>query len=409
MRILLLTAYFPPDTGSAAHLFYELGTALAQRGHEVMVVTSLPSYHAQGELSKYRGKLLMKEWLDSIQTIRVFVPRLPRHIPVARGVWQMTCAVSLCLPSLCLRRADTVLIYSPPLPLGLTGWVLQTLRRTPFILNVQDLFPQSAIDLGILKSRPLIGFFESMERFVYRKATHITVHSPGNREHVLAKGAPPEKVTVIPNWVDTDFLKPGDKNNEFRKELGLEDKFVVSFAGILGYSQDLDIVLEAAHRLANYPEIVFLIVGEGVEKPRLQNKAQEMSLTNVLFLPMQPRHRYPLVIQASDVSLATLRAEVKTPVVPSKILSIMACGRPVIAAMELSGDAPKLVKEAQCGLVLPPGDAEGLTEAILKLYRERDLCEKMGMNGRRFVEQHMSLRVAVEKYEKLFWDLTNRC
>lgn len=293
MRILLLTAYFPPDTGSAPHLFYELGTALAQRNHEVWVVTGFPSYHAQGDLGRYRRKLWMREHLDSLAVIRVAIPQFPRYMPLARGIWQMASATCLFLPSLRILRPDVVLIYSPPLPLGLTGWALKKLRKVPFVLNVQDLFPQSAIDLGILRNRILICFFERMERFVYKSAAHITVHSPGNREHAISKGASPDKVTVMPNWVDTDFLTPGPKNNELRKDLGLEGKFVVSFAGVIGYSQDLDIVLEAARRLVGHPEIVFLVVGDGVEKPRLQKKAQDMSLSNVLFLPMQPRHRYP--------------------------------------------------------------------------------------------------------------------
>jgi len=402
VRILLLTAYFPPDTGSAAHLFYELGTALAKRGHEVWVVTSLPSYYAQGDLSRYRGKFWMSERLDGLAVIRIAVPKLPRHIPLARGIWQLSCAACFALPSLRIPRPDIALIYSPPLPLGLTGWALRKLRGTPFVLNVQDLFPQSAIDLGILRNRLLIRFFEGMERFVYKSAAYITVHSPGNRDHIVGKGVPPEKVAVMPNWVDTDFLQPGPKNNEFRQELGLEGKFVISFAGIIGYSQDLDIVLEAARRLSDYPEIVFLIVGDGVEKPRLQKKARDLSLTNVIFLPMQPRHRYPQVIQASDVSLATLHAEVKTPVVPSKIPSIMAGGRPVIAALDLSGDAPKLIKEARCGLVLPPEDAEALAKAILRLYNDQDLCAELGRNGRRYAEQHLSLHLAAERYERLF-------
>lgn len=402
MRLLLLTAYFPPDTGSAAHLFYELGTALAKRGHEVWVVTGFPSYHAQGDLSQYQRKLWMKEQLNSLLVTRIAVPRLPRHIPLARGIWQMLCAVLFFLPTLLMPRPDIVLIYSPPLPLGLTGWALKRFRKVPFVLNVQDLFPQSAIDLGILRNRTLIRFFEEMERFVYRRAAHITVHSSGNRDHVLRKGASPHKVTVLSNWIDTDFLKPSPKNNRFRHELGLEGKFVISFAGVLGYSQDLDVVLEAAQRLADYPKIVFLIVGEGVEKPRLEKKAQEMSLSNVIFLPMQPRDRYCEVIAASDLSLATLYAKVRTPVVPSKILSIMAAGRPVIASMELSGDAPKLIEKARCGLVLPPGDAEGLAAAILKLYNNPDLCEEMGQNGRQYAEQYLSVGLAAERYEWLF-------
>lgn len=193
--------------------------------------------------------------------------------------------------------------YSPPLPLGLTAWALRSSKGTPFVLNVQDLFPQSIIDLGLLKNRWIIRMFESMERFLYRQANAITVHSEGNRRHIVAKGANQDKVRVIPNWVDMAQIQPSDRNNAFRQRYNLNDAFIVSFAGVLGYSQDLDIVLDAAAILRDHPNIVWLIVGDGVEKCRLESKAKEMSLSNVRFLPMQPRDEYPAILHASDICL----------------------------------------------------------------------------------------------------------
>lgn len=403
MHILLVTAYFPPDTGSAAHLFYELGTALVERGHDVSVITSFPSYHARGDLSRYRRRLWLNETLDEgISVARVAVPRPFRDTPVGRGLWQFSCAASFALRGLALPRPDVVLVYSPPLPLGLTAWMLRLFRGIPFVLNVQDLFPQSAIDLGVLKNGFLVRFFKGLERFLYRQANYITVHSPGNREHVISRGAEPERVTVMHNWVDTDFIRPGERFNGFSRGHGLDNRFVVSFAGVVGYSQDLDIVLEAANLLRDRPKIHFLIVGDGVEKARLEQKAREMELSNVQFLPMQPRHRYPAVLHASDVSLATLHAEVATPVVPSKILSIMAAGRPVIASMNLNGDAPRLIEEAQCGYALPPENPQALAEAILTLYHDATLREQLGWNGRRYAEQHLSVQAGAERYIRLF-------
>lgn len=403
MRVLLITAYFPPDTGSAAHLFYELGTALVERGHEVWVVTGFPGYHAEGDLSRYRGKLAMREAYDGLSVSRIAVPQLPRHIPIARGIWQFACSASFSLAALRVPKPDVALVYSPPLPLGFTGWKTRMLRGVPFVFNVQDLFPQSVIDLGLLTNKPLIRLFEGLERFVYQRAAHITVHSSGNRDHVVdQKGAQPDQVTVLPNWVDTTFLKPAPKDNEFSREHGLHGKFIVSFAGVIGYSQDLDVVLDAAQRLHDYPEIHFLIVGDGVDKERLEQRAQELGLSNVTFLPMQPRSRYPSILHASDVSLATLHADVQTPVVPSKILSIMAAGRPVVAALDPSGDAPQLIADADCGVALAPEDAEALAEAVLKLYNDPDLCESFGANGRSYAERHLSLEAAAGHYERLF-------
>jgi len=406
MKILLLTAYFPPDTGSAAHLFYELGRAFVERGHGVTVLTGMPGYHALGPLEKYKGKKRIKEDMEGMEVVRVAMPQLPRHLMVGRALWQFGGAWALFLAGLGLPKADAAIVYSPPLPLGLTAWGLKKLQGLPFILNVQDLFPQSIIDLGLLRNRWLIRFFEGMERFVYRHANIITVHSEGNREHVMRKldKGQAEKVKVIPNWVDVHFIQPGPRMNWFREAHGLGDAFVVSFAGVLGYSQDLDVVLDAARILEDggwSSEILFLIVGDGVERPRLEAKARQMGLNNVRFLPMQPREKYPAVLHASDVGLATLHAEVRTPVVPSKILSIMAAGRPVVAAMNLDGDGPRLIAEARCGLCVPPEDPRALAEAILQLYHDASLREELGRNGRRYVEKYLSLEACVERYEQL--------
>jgi colanic acid biosynthesis glycosyl transferase WcaI len=406
MKILLLTAYFPPDTGSAAHLFYELGRAFVERGHGVTVLTGMPGYHALGPLEKYKGKKRIKEDMEGMEVVRVAMPQLPRHLMVGRALWQFGGAWALFLAGLGLPKADAAIVYSPPLPLGLTAWGLKKLQGLPFILNVQDLFPQSIIDLGLLRNRWLIRFFEGMERFVYRRANIITVHSEGNREHVMRKldEGQAEKVKVIPNWVDVHFIQPGPRMNWFREAHGLGDAFVVSFAGVLGYSQDLDVVLDAARILEDggwRSEILFLIVGDGVERPRLEAKARQMGLNNVRFLPMQPREKYPAVLHASDIGLATLHAEVRTPVVPSKILSIMAAGRPVVAAMNLDGDGPRLIAEARCGLCVPPEDPRALAEAILQLYHDASLREELGRNGRRYVEKYLSLEACVERYEQL--------
>ncbi len=414
MNILLSTAYFPPDTGSAAHLFYELGTALVERGHQVTVITGMPGYHAQGPLERYKGRKWIREKINEMEVARVATPQLPRHLMVGRALWQFSGAVAFFLASLRLARHTVAMIYSPPLPLGLTAWGLRRLKGTPFILNVQDLFPQSIIDLGLLKNRIIIRVLETLERFIYRRADFITVHSAGNKKHVLSKGIPESKVSVIPNWVDTAFIPPGERLNGFRREHGLGDSFIISFAGVLGYSQDLDVVLEAARTVNHQPPsfarqpVTWLIVGDGVERTRLEEKVRPMKLCNVRFLPMQPREKYPEVLSASDVCLATLHKEVKTPVVPSKILSIMAAARPVVAAMDLEGDAPKLIAEAGCGICVPPGDAGALTDAIMKLYQNRSLCQELGLNGRRYAEKYLSLEAAVRKYEELFSKIIER-
>jgi len=189
------------------------------------------------------------------------------------------------------------------------------------------------------------------------------------------------------------------RDNGLRAGLGLGKKFIVSFAGIMGFSQDLETVLESARLLKNQPDIAFLMVGDGVEKPKLEKLARDYDLGNVYFLPMQPKDKYPEVLAASDVCLATLRREVRTPVVPSKILSIMAAGRPVLASLPLDGDAPELIAAAQCGISIPPGNPRAMARAILEFYRDAGARERMGVQGREYVVRHFSLQHSAELLE----------
>jgi colanic acid biosynthesis glycosyl transferase WcaI len=400
MKILLITPFFPPEVGSAAHLYYELGQALRGRGHEVTVLTGLPRYHVVGDHQAYRQRPLVYETYHNLKVLRVFNLDIPWNIPLLRGMDQLVSALLAGMAGGWLPTFDAALVYSPPLPLALAALALCRARRRPLIVNIQDLFPQSAIDLGLLNNPYLIQIFKGLESFLYRHADLVAVHSEGNRRHVLNAGGKFGKVTVIPNWIDTKAIQPGSRENGLRASLGLDHHFVVSFAGIMGYSQDLETVLHSAKILKDQKDIVFLMVGNGVEKPKLQKLVQENQLNNIFFLPMQPKDKYPEVLSASDLCLATLRQEVKTPVVPSKILSIMAAGRPVLASLPLDGDAPRLIAEAQCGAAIPPSDPEAMAQAILQLYQNPELREQMGAWGRRYAEQHLSLERAAELIEK---------
>jgi colanic acid biosynthesis glycosyl transferase WcaI len=402
MKILLICAFFPPEVGSAAHLYYELGQALKERGHEITVLTGLPRYHVLGESKPSRKRPFIFETHEGLRVIRVFNLDIPWNVPWLRGLDQFCSAFFFGAAGLFGPDFEVALVYSPPLPLALATLSLGLLRQKPVILNVQDIFPQSAIDLGVLQAPLLIRFFKGLETFLYKRFRCIMVHSEGNRGYIISRGARPDGVTVIPNWVDTEAIKPAAKKNRVRAALGLENFFIVSFAGIMGYSQDLDTVIKAAILLKNHERIAFLLVGDGVEKPRLRHLVQEHKLTKVHFLPMQPKDKYPLVLAASDLCLVTLRKEVRTPVVPSKILSIMAAGRPVLASLPLEGDAPRLLAASQGGICLPPENPERLAEAILQFSQNSRWGAEMGVKGRHYAVQHLSLDASVQRLEKLF-------
>jgi glycosyltransferase involved in cell wall biosynthesis len=408
MKIFMLSAYFPPEVGSASHLFYELGSELVRRGHEITVLTGYPSYnidHRRLE-PRHRSGLWMEEVMNGIRVVRIRTIGMPRHIPVLRGIGQFTHALTQLFSGLFLTtgNADIVLVYSPPLFLGFTALVLRWFRNANVVVNVQDLFPQSAIDLGLLRSPLLIDLFRKTESFLYRHADAVTVHSEGNKEHVMRCGGSPSATHVVPNVVDTRAIRPGPRNNAFRERYRVgEQEFIVSFAGVIGYSQDLDTVIDAAKLLASQRDVVFYIVGEGLEKERLMRRAEGMA--NVRFLPMLPKNEYAELLHASDVCLVTLRKEVQTPVVPSKILSIMAAGRPVVASLPLHGDAPVLIKQAECGICVEPEKPEQLAGAIRSLYEQPERSMQFGKNGRGYVEQYCSVQVFAEQYEKLFRSL----
>lgn len=402
MNVLLLSRYFPPEIGTAANLFFELAKGLTENGHAVTVITGFPWYNLEDVPKKYRGRAHMKEEMDGVNVVRIKIPVIgPTKFKLVVG--HLTAPLTSLLGGMLAREPDVIYIYSPPLFMGITGWLLRVLRGVPFVMGVQDLHPQCYIDQGILKNTFLIYTLETIERFCYKKASLITVHSEGNKRHIVdVKGIDDRKVKALPNWIDTNEMKPLPRENEFSRKYGLNGKFIVGYAGTLGMSQGLMSVVEAANILREREDIEFFIVGDGIEKQRMIKRAKELNLTNIRFLGMQPKSVYPQVVASSDVQLVTLNKHVKTPVVPSKILSIMAAGRPVLASLPLDGDAPKLIQEANCGICVGPEDPKALADAILKLAEDPELRRQLGRRGREHVVREMSLKKVVGDLEEIF-------
>jgi len=403
MKILLINNYFPPEIGAASHLYFSLGKELAKRGHEVFVITGIPRYNISKEIyEKYLNEFKPIEKIDKINVIRIKLPFIERKRRIRRGFEHFEVAYKMKKRSLkYLDSIDVALVYSPPITLSWTAKELKKKFHFPFILNVQDLFPQSVIDLGMMNNSLIISFFKKLEKKSYLWADLITVHSQKNLEHVAKILGNQTKVSVIENWIDVEEVTPGEKENEFSEKHDLGNDFIVSFAGTLGFSQDLDVILEAAKITEGKP-IKYIIVGNGVQLEHVKSKVNELNLDNVKLIPPVSKEEYPYVLQSSDVSLATLKKEVRTPTVPSKIMSIMSAGIPLIACVNMDGDVPEIIKRAQSGFALQAGDAKGLAEKILVLYRNPDLREKLGSNGRNYVEKKLSVEIAAEKYENLF-------
>jgi len=404
MHILILTHYWPPEIGASSHLTFELGETLVDLGNKVTVVTGMPSYNMDAIPERYRGRFTFDEEMSGVRVLRIATGTSHSRSKFRRGLEHLAITPLYAWRALGVRDVDVVYTVSPPLTMGVAAWIAAKRHGTQCCLCVQDLFPQSPVDLGLMKNKLVIRGFELLEKTVYSAAGAIAVHSDGNKDHILRKGQASAKVHSIPNWVDTDVICPSPRMNAFRAELGLkESDFVVSFAGTMGWSQGLDTVVNAARLLEAERDLAFLLIGDGTERERL--KAMASGLPRVRFVPMQPKEKYAQVLAASDACLVTLRPEVLTPVVPSKLLTIMAAARPVLASMPLAGDAPKIVTDSCAGIVAPAGDAAALADAVRSMKNDPARAAAFGANGREYAIRCFSRPACVRQFERVLWQI----
>ncbi len=301
-------------------------------------------------------------------------------------------------------KVDAVLAVSPPLTLGVTGLAIARARGGKLVFNIQDVYPDVAVELGVLSEGRLLRATRRLERFCYDKADAVTVLSEELQENVRAKTAAPEKVRVIPNFVDTTAIVPAPRENDYRRHFGLTGKTVVMYAGNVGLSQSLDTVLETAGALAYERDLIFVINGQGAGRPELERKAR--GLTNVRFVNMQPVERLPEVLAAADVHLVPLKKGLARSSVPSKTYSILAAGRPLIAGVDPATEIARLVQHSGAGIAVPPEDAEALTKAVRQLLESPQDRQVMGAAGRSFVERWASPAAVAQSYAELFEELS---
>jgi colanic acid biosynthesis glycosyl transferase WcaI len=289
------------------------------------------------------------------------------------------------------------------LTLGISGWAIARRRKAPFVFNIQDVYPDVAVELGVLRNRSIIAAARRFERFCYERADAVTVLSDDLRDNVGAKTSHPEKVRVIPNFVDTSWITPGERENAYRREFGLENKTVVMYAGNVGLSQSIQLVLKAAEALAYEPDLMFVINGAGAKRDELHRAARGM--TNVRFVDMQPVDRLPEVLAAADIHLIPLKRGLARSSVPSKTYSVLAAGRPIVASVDRGSEVARVLERTGAGIAVAPDDAESFTKAIRKLIESPAEARAMGAAGRTFVETWASPAAIAETYEHLFEEL----
>ena len=361
----------------------------AAAGHEVTVITGMPNHPTGVIHPEYRGAWVRREKVNGVALLRTWLYVAPNKGFVKRVLNFLSFFVSSLLlgslGSLFTRRPEVVVGTSPQFFCAVAAYLFSVLKRAPFVFEVRDIWPQSAIELGVLRNRLVIGVLEAIELFLYRHAALIVPVAESTKPYLLGKGIAWEKIVVIPNGVDAGYLAtPSLAPAQLREELGLLDKFIVSYIGTHGMSHGLEDVLQAAAKL---PQVTFLFVGEGAEKARLKAEAATLQLANVRFIDQQPRDRLLAFYRASDVSLVPLRnLPLFQKVLPSKLFELMGNGVPLIC--NVAGEAAQLVERARGGLCIEPESVEAWVKAIERLRDDEPLRRQLGEQGKAFVLSH---------------------
>jgi colanic acid biosynthesis glycosyl transferase WcaI len=401
MKILIFGTLYEPDLGPSAPLFTTLSKEFAKSGHKVTVIVPVPHYPSGRVSRAFRGRFFWRTLEGGVNVIRVGLPSVNRKKLPLR-LLQFICYQVGAAWAIMGQQYDIVLAGSP----SISGWLPFALsvviRRKPAVYSVQDLYPSIGITLGIFRNKAVIAVVSALEKFCLKHAAVVQIISESFKPGLRELGVPDSKIALIYNWVDTEFIRPLPRSNAFSKEYRLEDRFVILYAGNIGPSQGLENILVAAEELREEKDILFILVGDGLTKRSLMLEAEKRSLNNVLFLPFQPRERLPEIMASGNVSLVPLRKGVEKGSLPSKLSTVLASGRPVLACVEENSEMWRLVKGANGGIGIPPEDADELCKGILTLKGNERLCEQMGRCGRVWAEQNLSPNIAKKKFEEIF-------
>jgi glycosyltransferase involved in cell wall biosynthesis len=402
MHFLLITDSYPPEIRSISLMIKELAETLIQKGHTVTVATCWPQYNLSCEIRKDMFQPVSKE--EGVTVFRIKTPPHHKVNFIIRGIAQ------LLLPYIFLdfinkhlkEKVDVVMVYSPPLPLFRIGNRFKKMEASKFIFNVQDIFPQIAIDLGAMKNRLLIKFFERMENLAYEQADVITTHTHGNRLFLIEKkSVPSKKITTIYNWIDLKSVKEVKATGQFRKKYKLQDKFIFLFPGVMGPAQNLGFIIEVAHRVQDIPDICFLFMGDGTERKALEKQAADLNLTNVCFKPFISQEQYPYLLKEVNVGLVCLGPQNKISSMPGKIAGFMAASLPILAFLNEGNEGHAVIKEADCGYTQVSDDPEFVAKVVRDIFNQRDRFCKLGENGYNYSVLHFCKEKTIEEILRL--------
>ena len=409
MKILIFHMRFHPDAMGSAPMVSQLTEDLSAAGEQVSVIASLPHYGRRDVHPDYRDRQglfhLSKHQGANIWRTPVYLP--PRPTIFHRALNYLSYTFMSVIAGFRAGKADIVLAVNPPITTIFSAYLIALVRRVPLVVGIQDIWPDCVIQVGQLKNKYLIRISYWMERIQHRIASKVVVLSRGMKENLITKKVPEHKIVVIANWADPKKVKPLPGKNDFLRDNSLEDRFVILFAGNHGYNAALEVVLSAAEMLRSRPEVVFLFAGEGNVKADLQQQAHDHGLKNVIFVPTQLNNDYLEMLATAHIGLVTLRKALGGLSVPSKVYSLMAAARPILAAVPKNSGIESLVEDSGCGFCVAPEDPRALADAVESLLNRKEELIQMGRYGRDYLEQHVARHTQTGQYHQLLHELVS--
>lgn len=405
MHVAFFNRSYYPDQTATGQLLTDLCEDLVrEHGCRVSVVTGPPLQPLPG-VDVPSGGVVTRTTHNGVEIHRARGTRFDKRRFAGRATNYVTYFLSASWAGLRLDRPDVVVALTDPPIIGLTAWAVAKRFRAPFVMAFKDLFPEVAALLPDFHSDAINGALQRVNRFLVRKASvNIALGEMMRQRLIDDKGAPPERTIIIADWADTSAISPGPKDNAFARSHDLADKFVLMHSGNLGLSQSLETIVEAAALLRDMADLRVVFQGEGVSKASLQTLARDRGLTNVLFLPFAPKAALAESFASADVFVVSLQQGLAGYIVPSKLYGILAAGRPFVAAVEETCEVAALTRRHECGLVVPPGDARKLADAIRVFRADRARAARCGANAR-ILASSFDRRTQVGRYMEVFRSL----
>ncbi len=404
MRVLVLGTNYAPEETAVAPFTTGLCEYLAKVGHDVVVITTFPYYPEWRVREAYRGLLYKKDCINGVRLHRIwhFVPHRASNL-IQRLGHDLSFTLGALLAGLFVGSFDVLYCVCPPPTLALTAYVLAKIRQRPYVIKLTDLASDAALATGILKDGPAVHAARAIEGFVYRNAHKVVCLCQPFIERLTERGIKREKLQLIPDWGDTQTVYPMAEASAFRNVNGISmDSFLVMHTGNMGKKQDLMNVVRAAELSQDMPDVVWLLVGHGEERAAIEKEIKRRMLKNIKMLPLQPVEKLAEMYSAADVLLLNQRIAIEDSVIPSKLLTYMAAGRAVLAAVSDKSEAARQIRNAQCGLQVPAENPRALLQAVSQLRTDPMLLQMLGANGNGYVLGNFAKEKVLREYHVLF-------